>query len=101
VFSKKSASVFSTTEIDDVLRRMGIEHLVMTGIVTDGCVELSSRDAADRGYHVTLVSDACSASTPEAHEDAIARMTDGSFIAARTTEDVAAEVAALRTPAVV
>ena len=101
VFSKKSASVFSTTEIDDVLRRMGIEHLVMTGIVTDGCVELSSRDAADRGYHVTLVSDACSASTPEAHEDAIARMTDGSFIAARTTEDVAAEVAALRTPAAV
>lgn len=101
VFSKKSASVFSTTEIDDVLRRMGIEHLVMTGIVTDGCVELSSRDAADRGYHVTLVSDACSASTPGAHEDAIARMTDGSFIAARTTEDVAAEVAALRTPAAV
>jgi nicotinamidase-related amidase len=101
VFSKKSASVFSTTEIDDVLRRMGIEHLVVTGIVTDGCVELSSRDAADRGYRVTLVSDACSASTPEAHEDAIARMTDGSFIAARTTEDVAAEVAALRTPAAV
>jgi nicotinamidase-related amidase len=101
VFSKKSASVFSTTEIDDVLRRMGIEHLVVTGIVTDGCVELSSRDAADRGYRVTLVSDACSASTPEAHEDAIARMTDGSFIAARTTEDVVAEVAALRTPAAV
>ena len=101
VFSKKSASVFSTTEIDDVLRRMGIDHLVVTGIVTDGCVELSSRDAADRGYRVTLVSDACSASTPEAHEDAIARMTDGSFIAARTTEDVVAEVAALRTPAAV
>ena len=101
VFSKKSASVFSTTEIDDVLRRMGIEHLVVTGIVTDGCVELSSRDAADRGYRVTLVSDACSASTPEAHEDAIARMTDGSFIAARTTEDVVADVAALRTPAAV
>jgi nicotinamidase-related amidase len=101
VFSKKSASVFSTTEIDDVLRRMGIDHLVVTGIVTDGCVELSARDAADRGYRVTLVSDACSASTPEAHDDAIARMTDGSFVAARTTEDVVAEVAALRTPAAV
>jgi nicotinamidase-related amidase len=101
VFSKRSASVFSTTEIDDVLRRMGIDHLVMTGIVTDGCVELSSRDAADRGYRVTLVSDACSASTPEAHEDAIARMTDGSFVAARTTDHVAAAVSMLRvaTPA--
>jgi nicotinamidase-related amidase len=99
VFSKRSASVFSTTEIDDVLRRMGIEHLVFTGIVTDGCVELSARDAADRGYRVTLVSDACSASTREAHEDAIQRMTDGSFVAARTTEDVVADVAALRAPA--
>jgi nicotinamidase-related amidase len=80
---------------------MGIDHLVMTGIVTDGCVELSSRDAADRGYKVTLVADACSASTPEAHEDAIERMTDGSFVAARTTEDVAAAVRRLRVPATV
>jgi len=95
VFSKRSASVFSTTEIDDVLRRMRIDHLVLTGIVTDGCVELSARDAADRGYRVTLVEDACSASTPQAHRDAIARMTDGSFIAARTTSDVAAELASL------
>jgi nicotinamidase-related amidase len=98
IFSKRSASVFSTTEIDDVLRRMGIDHLVFTGIVTDGCVELSARDAADRGYRVTLVSDACSASTPEAHDDAIQRMTDGSFVAARTTEELAREVASLRVP---
>lgn len=97
IFSKRSASMFSTTEIDDVMRRMGIEHLVFTGIVTDGCVELSARDAADRGYRVTLVSDACSASTQDAHEDAIQRMTDGSFVAARTTDEVAADVAALRT----
>jgi nicotinamidase-related amidase len=95
IFSKTSASVFSTTEIDSVLRRMGIDHLVMTGIVTDGCVELSSKDAADRGYQVTLVEDACAASTPAAHEDAVARLGDGSFIAVRTTEDVAREVAAL------
>jgi ureidoacrylate peracid hydrolase len=96
IFSKKSASVFNTTEIDDVLRRMGIDHLVMTGIVTDGCVELSSKDAADRGYRVTLVPDACAASTPEAHEDAVQRLTDGSFIAARPTDDLVREVGELR-----
>lgn len=95
IFAKRSSSVFSTTEIDDVLRRMGIEHLVLTGIVTDGCVELSARDAADRGYLVTLVSDACSASTPEAHIDALKRMTDGSFISARSTDDLVQEVEAL------
>lgn len=96
IFSKRSSSVFSTTEIDDVLRRMGIDHLVLTGIVTDGCVELSARDAADRGYLVTLVTDGCSASTPEAHVDALERMTDGSFISARPTEDLVREVQRLR-----
>jgi nicotinamidase-related amidase len=99
IFSKRSASMFSTTEIDDVLRRMRIDHLVFSGIVTDGCVELSARDAADRGYRVTLVADACSASTPEAHDDAIQRMTDGSFVAARATEDVLAELAGRRSTA--
>ena len=99
IFSKRSASMFSTTEVDDVLRRMGIDHIVFTGIVTDGCVELSARDAADRGYRVTLAADACSASTPEAHEDAIGRLTDGSFVAARSTEDLVADVASLRATA--
>ncbi len=98
IFSKTSASVFNSTEIDGVLRRMGIDHLVMTGLVTDGCVELSSRDAADRGYSVTLVTDACCASTDAAHADAIQRMTDGGFIAAKTTEQVVAEIGRLRAP---
>jgi nicotinamidase-related amidase len=95
VFSKTSASMFSTTAIDSVLRRMGIDHLVFTGIVTDGCVELSARDASDRGYAVTLVSDGCAASTPEAHEDALQRMTDGGFVAASTADEVARAVTRL------
>ncbi len=95
VFSKTSASVFSTTEIEKVLHRMHIDHLVITGLVTDGCVELSARDATDRGFKVTLVEDACTASTPEAHDDAIQRMTDGGFIAARSAADVVAEVEGL------
>jgi len=95
VFSKTSASVFSSTAIETVLRRMGIEHLVMTGLVTDGCVELSARDACDRGFAVTLVTDATCASTRAAHEDALNRMTDGGFIAARTTHEVVREIAAV------
>jgi len=97
VFSKASASVFSSTEIEGVLRRMGIEHLVVTGLVTDGCVELSSRDASDRGFSVTLVTDATCASTRAAHEDAIQRMTDGGFIAAKTTDLVIEQVASVAT----
>ena len=87
VFSKTSSSVFSTTDIERVLWNLGVRHLVFTGLVTDGCVELSARDAADRGFRVTLVEDATCSSTPEAHEDAIARMTDGGFIVAKSTEE--------------
>jgi nicotinamidase-related amidase len=87
VFSKTSSSVFSTTDIERVLWNLGVHHLVFTGLVTDGCVELSARDAADRGFRVTLVEDATCSSTPEAHEDAIARMTDGGFIVAKSTHE--------------
>jgi nicotinamidase-related amidase len=100
VFSKTSASVFSSTAIESVLRRMGIDHLVITGLVTDGCVELSARDACDRGFAVTLVSDATCSSTRAAHEDALSRMTDGGFIAGRKAEDLIREIAELALVAV-
>jgi nicotinamidase-related amidase len=87
VFSKTSSSAFSTTDIERVLWNLGIRHLIVTGLVTDGCVELTARDAADRGFTVTLVEDACCSSTPEAHTDAIDRMTDGGFISAVSTAE--------------
>lgn len=92
VFSKTSASVFNSTAIENVLHRMGIRCLLLTGIVTDGCVELSARDASDRGFAVTLIEDACAASTKEAHADALERMTDGGFIKARSTDDAIARL---------
>jgi len=96
VFSKTSSSVFSTTDIERVLWNLGIRHLVFTGLVTEGCVELSARDASDRGFRVTLVEDACCSSTREAHADAIQRMTDGGFIVSASTEEALARLAALR-----
>ena len=92
IFSKTSSSVFNSSAIDKVLKRMGITHLVFTGIVTEGCVELSARDAADRGYTVSLVSDACTSSTRELHENALVRMTDGGFIASHSTDEICKEL---------
>ena len=100
VFDKTTSSVFNSTALDSVLRRMGIAQLVITGIVTDGCVELSARDAADRGYRVTLISDGCAASTPGAHHDALARMTDGGFIVARTTDQLLSLMGSAQTSAI-
>lgn len=73
VISKTTASAFSSTIFDQVLRNLGISRLIVAGIVTNGCVELTARDATDRGYDVTIVEDACAASTAELHDNAIAR----------------------------
>ena len=67
VFSKTAGSVFCATNIEYVLRNLGIRNLVVTGIVTTGCVHTAVTDAADRGFHVILVEDGCGALVPEMH----------------------------------
>ncbi|HZP34952.1 MAG TPA: isochorismatase family protein [Methylomirabilota bacterium] len=39
----------------------GVETLVITGVLTDACVESSARPAAERGFQVVVVDDACAA----------------------------------------
>ena len=67
VLPKTSSGVFNSTNIDYVLRNLGTRHLIIAGIVTDQCVDMAVRDAADRGYLVTLVEDACATHTAERH----------------------------------
>lgn len=88
VLSKTSAGAFNSTNLDQILRNLGVEQLLVTGVVTNGCVEITARDAADRGYWVTLVSDGCSASTYELHVNALERLADGNIIAVKTTEEL-------------
>ena len=68
---KTSSGVFNSTNIDYVLKNLNIRYLIITGIMTDQCVDMAVRDAADRGYLVTCVSDACASATPERHEGAL------------------------------
>jgi ureidoacrylate peracid hydrolase len=65
---KTSCSVFPSTNLHYVLRNLHIEQLVITGQLTDQCVESAVRDAADLGFFVTVVQDACSAMSLESHE---------------------------------
>jgi nicotinamidase-related amidase len=90
IINKTSVSTFNSTNIDQVLRNMQIDRLWVTGIVTEGCVELTARDAADRGYYVTLVTDACASSTHAGHDDAVQRITDGNVIKGRTVDELIA-----------
>lgn len=90
VLNKTSVSTFNSTSIDQILRNMGRDRLWVTGCVTEGCVELTARDAADRGYYVTLVTDACASSTHAAHDDAVQRITDGNVIRGKTVDELIA-----------
>lgn len=68
---KSSSSVFMSTNIDYVLRCLGVRQLVLSGIVTDQCVEGAVRDACDLGYLVTLVTDACATYSQERHDNSL------------------------------
>lgn len=68
---KSSSSVFISTHIDYILRNLGVRQLVISGFITDQCVESAVRDACDLGYLVTLVTDACATYTQERHDHSL------------------------------
>ena len=67
VLRKTSIGAFATTGIDSLLRALGCEQLYLCGVSTNMCVETTAREAADRGYAVTLVEDACGTTHEELH----------------------------------
>ena len=68
VLRKTTIGAFASTNIDSLLRAMGCEQLYLTGVSTNMCVETTAREAADRGYGVTLVEDACGTTHEDLHQ---------------------------------
>jgi nicotinamidase-related amidase len=71
VLPKTSSSVFNSTNLDYLLRNIGIEDLIVTGYLTDQCIDHTVKDGADRGYYTTCVHDACAAETEARHAAAL------------------------------
>ena len=71
VLPKTSSSVFVSTHIDYILRNLGVKQLIVSGLITDQCVESAIRDACDLGYLVTQVSDACLTYSRERHSNSL------------------------------
>ena len=93
IFRKTSSSVFISTNIDYVLRNLGVRSLIVAGMMTDQCVESAVRDACDLGYLVTLVTDACTTDSAERHEQSLIGIRG--YCLQRGTDELVAEVAAL------
>ncbi|MGL4489036.1 MAG: cysteine hydrolase family protein [Rhizobiaceae bacterium] len=94
VIPKTASGIFNSTNIEYVLRNLGIEYLIIYGIFTDQCVECAIRDAADRGFLVTQIEDACAAFDVERHKISLEQMR-GHYCRTRTTDDMIAEIEAV------
>ena len=93
IFRKTSSSVFISTNIDYVLRNLGVRSLIVAGLLTDQCVESAVRDACDLGYLVTLVTDACATASAERHEQSLLGIRG--YCRQRSTETLLTEIAGL------
>jgi ureidoacrylate peracid hydrolase len=89
-FRKTSSSVFISTNVDYVLRNLGIRSLIIVGIMTDQCVESAVRDACDLGYLVTLVTDACTTNSAERHNQSVLGIRG--YCRQRTTAELLSEL---------
>jgi nicotinamidase-related amidase len=74
VLSKSCSGVFAGTNLDFMLRRLGIANLIIGGVVTNGCVEHAVIHGHDLGYATVLIGDGCAALTDEIHENTLERL---------------------------
>ena len=68
---KIAYSAFHASRLEWVLKKCSIEHLYFTGIVTNGGVASTVRDAHVREFHCTVIEDGCAAFSDEIHRAAI------------------------------
>ncbi len=59
VVEKRFANSFRDTPLLELLRGLGVKRLIIAGMQTQMCVEAAARAAADLGFEVTVVADAC------------------------------------------
>jgi ureidoacrylate peracid hydrolase len=91
VLPKTSSSVFVSTNVHYLLGNMGIRQLIVTGALTDQCVDSAVRDACDLGYLVTVPVDACATYSEARHVSALAN--NAGYCRQVTTAALLAEIA--------
>jgi len=71
VDSKKRLSAFYPTDLDFLLRQMGVATIVLTGVMTDCCILNTAFDASNRNYRVIVIRDLVAGTNEELEEAAL------------------------------
>ena len=74
VVSRNCNSGFRRTNLEDELRRLGIDRLNVMGMATQFSVEHTARDASDLGFYVRILADCCRSADMEAHRASLKTM---------------------------
>jgi ureidoacrylate peracid hydrolase len=90
IIPKTSSSLFNSTNFEYVLRNLGVEYVMVMGIVTDQCVETAVRDGCDRGFLMTLIDDACATFSEQRHKESLIGFKG--YCRVRTTDQVVEEL---------
>lgn len=64
---KRRVSAFSGSDLEIILRAQNIQHIVLSGVATSGVILSTLREAADKDYRITVLSDCCADSDEEVH----------------------------------
>src|SRR5579872_66075 len=67
IVTKRRVSAFAGSDLGVILRAHRIDHLILSGIATSGVVLSTLREAADKDFRLTVLSDACADRDPEVH----------------------------------
>lgn len=83
VIEKNFPNSFRDTALEKHLKDLGVKSLVVAGMMTHMCVDASVRHAADLGYRVTLLADACATRAQSYGGETVpARQVHAAFLAA-------------------
>jgi ureidoacrylate peracid hydrolase len=95
IITKSGSGCFTSTNLDHMLRNMGIRDVILTGIWTNSCVETTARHAGDLDYRAVIVEDCCAAMTEKLHTHALEYM-DNNWGVVRSTDEVVASLSAAK-----